>query len=619
MNKKKVFFVSEPVQHQGGVVADVMTGSIATSTYSQAETFLRETLQNACDQRIQSQTQIKFMVDLFQVSGKKKEAFDDFFSEARLGLDPLGFGRLKESKSFEAMVVADVGTVGLVGPLDASIDESPSNFAGFFFNVGRQSSDEKSGGSFGLGRTVLTNASEYSTILVYSQFIKQGKLSKRFMGMAIKGAFAHSGRKYTGRHWFGEKPSKDSGLVKPFEDKEAEDFAKAFGMNTYLGNETGFVAMVIGNELITNPENSALAKVQRAEAIQDIQQAACVYGWPHMLGSKKSRSVSFHFSLDGQEIPEKDPSKMPGIREFVKCYEALNTQIEGVESKEILFSSGGAKKESTGTLAWMNIPSSQSDRDFAKNGLIPIASVALMRQANFIVRYMDVTQKADQISTRGVFKSNEVFDSVFRKSEPVAHDQWNPAKLQLKPNARNPIKQTLDGIKETFKGIAGAQSEMQDGSASVVLGNVVGRLLDGLALTGPPKPKPGSAGGGGAGGGGGGSKSIQVYPVGNPKIISSNQNRYVALFKFQVMFPKEQIDTTEIAFSAYAILENGNPELEPPPGVEVPKILGISIEGQLVSESETIELDPSMNLKYLEIAVAGPQGVGSTCRWKAIS
>ena len=72
MSKKKVFFVSEPVQHQGGVVADVMTGSIATSTYSQAETFLRETLQNACDQRIETQSQIKFIVYVFQVSGKKK-------------------------------------------------------------------------------------------------------------------------------------------------------------------------------------------------------------------------------------------------------------------------------------------------------------------------------------------------------------------------------------------------------------------------------------------------------------------------------------------------------------------------------------------------------------------
>jgi len=40
MSSKKVYFVSEPVQHQGGVVADVMANSIATSTYSQAETFL---------------------------------------------------------------------------------------------------------------------------------------------------------------------------------------------------------------------------------------------------------------------------------------------------------------------------------------------------------------------------------------------------------------------------------------------------------------------------------------------------------------------------------------------------------------------------------------------------
>lgn len=617
MSKKKVYFISEPVQHQGGVVADVMTGSIATSTYSQAETFLRETLQNACDQRIESDSQIEFIVDLFQVSGKQKILFDDFFSEARLGLDPLGFGKLKDLKSFEAMVVADVGTVGLVGPLDASIDESPSNFAGFFFNVGRQSSEERSGGSFGLGRTVLTNASQFSTILVYSQFRTKGRLSKRFMGMAIKGAYAHNGRKYTGRHWFGEKPDSDSGLVKPFEGKEAEDFAKAFGMNTYLGQETGFVAMVIGNELIENPENSTLAKNQRLDAIYDIQQAACVYGWPHMLGSKKNRSVIFHFRVDGQEIPEKDPNKMPGIREFVKCYEALDTQIEGVESKEILFASGGAKKEPTGTLAWLNIPSSQSDRDFAKSGLIPIASVALMRQANFIVRYMDVTQKADQISTRGVFKSNEDFDALFRKSEPVAHDQWNPSKLLLKPNARNPIKQTLDGIKETFKEFANKRTDVQDGSASVVLGNVVGKLLDGLALTGPPKPRVSPSGGGGGGTAGGG-RSIQIIPVGSPRISASDKGSYAAVFKFQVLIPKNQTESQKIKFSSYAILENGSPELEPPLGVEVPEITNISIDGQSISKLAIVEIVPDMNMKFLEVSVSGPQGVGSTCRWKVV-
>ena len=611
-----MYFVSEPVQHQGGVVADVMANSIATSTYSQAETFLRETLQNACDQKKNDLSQIEFVIDLFQVGGEKKKLFDEFFSEARLGQDPLGFTKLKSAKTFEAIVVADKGTIGLVGPLDASIDETPSNFAGFFFNVGRQSSESSSGGSFGLGRTVLTNASEYSTILVYSQFLQKDRLNKRFMGMAIRGTFAHGGRRYTGRHWFGKEPNKNSGLVSPFEDKEAEEYAMAFGMAKYLGNETGFVAMVIGNALITNPDSPTLAKLQREEATRDIQLAACTYGWPHMLGSKKSRSVNFKFCLDGNIIPEKDPAKMPGLSEFVKCYEALNSQTEGVESKDIFFSASGAKKEPTGKLTWLNIPTSQNDRDLAKKGSIPISAVALMRQANFVVKYLEVTQKLDQISTRGIFKSNIKFDADFRKSEPVAHDDWIPSKLQLKPNTRNPIKQTIENIKENFKELAGIKGEFQDGSASVILGNVIGRLLDGLTLTGPPKPPKTS--GGGSGGGIGGGKNIQIVSIGTPKIIASDLSHYQAVFKFQVIFPTDENNTRKIHLSTYAILENGNPEIDPPEGVEIPEILKVQLEGKSYLKNQPIELEENMNLKYLEVTVSAPQGVGTTCRWKLV-
>ena len=615
MKKNEVYFVSEPVQHQGGVIADVMSASIASSNYSQAETFLRETLQNACDQKISNSSQIRFIVDMFRVDGKKKLLFDDFFANARLGLDPLNLQSLSESRGFEAMVVADVGTSGLVGPLDASIDETPSNFAGFFFNVGRQSSDERSGGAFGLGRTVLTNASAFSTILVYSQFKHNGKLGKRFMGMAIKGAFSNSGRRYTGRHWFGLPPEPGSGLVRPFENSEAEQLAESFGMRNYLNNETGFVAMVVGNSLISNPESAVLSSAQRKEAIQSIQQAACIYGWPHMIGSKKNRSVDFHFYLDGKEIPEKDPSEMPVLREYIKCYESLYSQVEGVESKEIVYSSGGAKKEPTGILSWLNIPTTQSDREYSKNGPIPISSIALLRQANFVVKYLEVTQKADQISTRGVFKANNQFDSYFRKSEPVAHDDWIPSKLQLKSNTRNPIKQTLDNIKETFKEIAGLKNEIQNGSASVVLGNLVGRLLDGLSLTGPPKPPKPSSGGSGSGSG---SRNIQVVPVGSPKIISSTHEDYKAVFKFQVIFPGDVIETQKIVFSAFGLLDNGLPEMVPPDGAGVPEIFKIHFQDQPLSLSSPIELVDSMHLKYIEVTISGPQGVGSTCVWKKV-
>lgn len=615
MSKSKVYFVSEPVQHQGGVVADVLVNSIATSTYSQAETFLRETLQNACDQKKSESGQIDFIIDVFQVAGETKILFDDFFSEARLGNDPLGLTKLKKAKTFEAMVVADRGTVGLLGPLDASVDESPSNFAGFFFNVGRQSTESSSGGSFGLGRTVLTNASEYSTILVYSQFLHKGKIGKRFMGMAIRGTFAHGGRRYTGRHWFGKGPNKNSGLVTPFENKEAEDYAKAFGLSEYLGTETGFVAMVIGNSLITNPDSPVLASTQRKELIEDMQLAACIYGWPHMLGSKKNRSVNFRFCLDGNPIPEKNPAQMPTLSEFVKCYQALNSRLEGVESKDIYFSPGGSKKEPTGKLAWLNIPTSQSDRELAKKGLIPISSIALMRQANFVVKYLEVTQKLDQISTRGVFKSNKEFDADFRKSEPVAHDEWLPSKLQLKPNTRNPIKQTLESIKENFKELAEIKGEFQDGSASVILGNVIGRLLDGLTLTGPAKPPKPTSGGGSASGGG---VNIQVVSIGTPKIIASDLNHYQAIFKFQVIFPKDEYEIKKIGFSAYAILENGNLEKDPPEGVEIPEILRIVIEGNEFSPDQPVELEATMSMKYLEITVSAPQGIGATCSWKLV-
>jgi hypothetical protein len=613
---KKVYFVSEPVQHQGGVVADVMANAIATSAYSQAETFLRETLQNACDQKRDDTSQIKFIVDLFQISGKKKEAFDDFFSEARLGKDPLNFSELKSSKSFEAMVVADIGTVGLAGPLDASVDESPSNFAGFFFNVGRQNSDSKSGGSFGLGRTVLTNASEFSTILVYSQFISKGKIGKRLMGMSIDGAFSHGGRRYTGRHWFGQEPKKDMGLVSPFEDKIAEEYAKVFGLKDYLGDETGFVAMVIGNTLISNPESPTLSKAQREEMVKIIQKAACVYGWPHMLGSKRTRSVDFHFRLDGKAIPDKDPTKMPGISEFVKCYQSLNSQTDGVETTEIYFSESVGKKVATGNLAWLNIPTSQTDKELAQEGSIPISAIALMRQANFVVKYLDVTQKADQVSTRGVFKTNNAFDSVFRKSEPVAHDDWIPSKLQLKPNSRNPIKQTLENIKENFKGLAGIRRDLEDGTGSVVLGNLVGRLFDGLNLTGPPKPPRPSSGGSGSGAGGG--RNIQVVPVGTPRIVASDADEYQAVFKFQILVPKEETESRKIKFKSYAILENGNAEKEPPPGVEIPEIVSISMESKRIDRTKPVEVDQSMNMKFLEVTVSGPQGVGTTCLWEVV-
>jgi len=149
----------------------------------------------------------------------------------------------------------------------------------------------------------------------------------------------------------------------------------------------------------------------------------------------------------------------------------------------------------------------------------------------------------------------------------------------------------------------------------VILGNVIGRLLDGLTLTGAPKqPKPSSGGDSGSGGGG----NIQVVSIGTPKIIASDLNHYQAVFKFQVIFPKYEKDSKKIQLAAYAILENGNPEIDPPEGVEIPQILRIELEGNKFATDQPLELDSSMSMKYFEITVSAPQGIGITCRWKLV-
>ncbi len=610
MNPKELYFVSERVQHQGGVVADVMANSIATSAYSQAETFLREVLQNACDQKIANEP-LDFIVEATAIAGAQKEYLNHLLASARKGKDPLSLSELEYADSIETLIVADAGTQGLVGPLDASLDISPSNFAGFFFNVGRATSESKSGGSFGLGRTVLTNASDYSTILVYSQFQGNRGKSCRFMGMAISNSFSHKERKFTGRHWFGAPPKGHEGLVNPIEGRTAEAHAKHLGLKEYLGDKSGFVAMVLGNALVENPDIPHLAEEQRKRSLLDIQEASYLYGWPHMLGPKRNRSVNFSFRLDGKEVPMEDPKKKPAIKDFILCYESLTNPVDGIAHRDVIFSDVNGKRP-TGTLAWRHLPCTKADLDYAKKGLIPLSSIALMRQANFVVKYMEVAQSADEIATRGVFKSNEDFDAKFRKSEPVAHDDWIPTKLQLKPGSRNPIRQTLDNIKETFRALGGSIKENQDGSPSVLIGNMVGRLLDGLTLTGSLKQR--LATGNSSSTGSPNGMGVRVVPMGSSRVKISTKDHYEADFKFQVIVPKSLGTRARILFSSAAILENGSPELQPPIGVTLPFVRRIMVEDLEHDPHTPIEIDPSLDRKVISVTISSPQGVGCTCK-----
>ena len=611
---RRAFLASERVQSQGGVIADVMSASIATTIYSQAETLLRETLQNACDQKVDGKKQIEFIVDAFEIVGKRKKALNDFFSDSIQNPDPLGLADLIQSSSVEALVIADADTVGLVGPVDASIDANPSNFAGFFFNVGRALSESKSGGSFGLGRTVLTTASEFSTVLVYSRFEVSGRIESRFMGMAIGPSYTFKGRKFTGRHWFGLEPSRNKGLIAPFTGNAAETLANNFELAKYLNGRTGFVALILGCSLADKSGDELKGQARRMEVVELIQDAACIYGWPHMLGGKSNRSVRFSFRVDGSEIPEKDPKKIAGLSPFVTSYEALEHENSRVFSQDITVLKSG-RKETTGKLRWVNYPQTEADLDFALAGVIPLSAVALMRQANLVVKYLEVSQVADQVATRGVFKSDEEYDSFFRRAEPVAHDDWIPSKLQIRGRAQNPVKQSLSQIKETFKSVAKSDQVVATGSAAVFLGNAVGRLFDGLMVTGPAihneSGTPGKPGAKPK------SKADQLIPIEHPRVVSADASQYESVFRFQLIVADNSIGTYKLQVVTFGVLENGNPDYSPD-GLEEPSIIEVQLDGRKIEVDQVFSVSQTMNYCFLEVRTVCPQGLGSTCQARLI-
>ena len=607
MKKIKMTLHSEPVQYHGGIVADVMANSIATSNYSQEETFLREVLQNSCDQRLEEFSSIHFEVAMQALTGRRLESLRKFFAGIDLDIDPLNFRSLMSRDKVEVLTVADGNTKGLSGKLDAS-EETQSNFAGFFYNVGRQDIDSSSGGSFGLGRTVLTSASEYSTVLVYSRFIEGSNIKSRFMGMAISGSYAVKGKRFTGRHWIGKATSSTSGEVSPFEGLEAEAIANDLGL--YLSQKTGMIAMVLGNRLISKVGEQEITSEDRKAAVEVLQRAAYKYAWPHMIGSDTTRTVHFKFRFDDSVCAELHPLDIPVLSDYVRSYMALDKAHPPVKCQSIYFRSASTNEE-TGKLAWLHIPDDYSSNNHFIDEEIPRNAIALIRQANFVVKYLEVSQVSDGISTRGVFKVNPGYDSVFRKSEPVAHDDWIPSKLQLKSSARNPIRQTLESIRQTFREISRPKSTGISGSASIQISTSLGRLLGGMGLTGTSAPRSSVNKSSVVIGG---SDSLRIFPASSPLIIESDPKNYRAEFRFKIEQEAPFTEPCELEFSAHAILDNGMIENNPPEGSSSPEIVGIYGDGENLNSLSTLKFEVDNFPREIKVIIKSPQGVASTCK-----
>lgn len=606
--------VSETMGVTGGALSDLFTNVVESSSVLDRWTvFLRETLQNSNDQRLDTGDPVRFGLHYQTLIGPGFETLQSMLNQDAPHAIAGDIVFPDDLESIPLLVVVDSMTVGLNGDTDPQVASDDSNFCNFFFFSGQLESRHTGGGSFGIGRNVLFSASRFRTIVVYSETVVNGSLEKRFMAMAAGKSFRHEAKQFTGRHWWGIEDEARPGGVLPVIGEQAEKLAKQFGLHSHLNGSTGTAIGVVA-PLFEDPQ----------EEMESLRDAIIINAWPHLLHEKgKHASLEVSLSVNGKPLElgdVKDPNSP--VKGFLTAYlrdesvSKVSTQVITFHGNNDHFKEFNVAKEikTIGEIAWVkNIEQEPLPQKYLSMGLVRGSSVALMRSPKIIVRYLSVDEQNDGSIIRATFEVNPNYEEVFRKSENVLHDEWQPKRLKLAKGLSNPVSQAIEKIEKAFaraKSSLGGPSEAGDEPTQIA--NELGKLMVGMGVTG------GASGGGGTGGGGGGGGKgtrLVFQPESNPKVISIEDSICEGEFVFRVKGnPSEQ----QMMFKPVVKVWLGDSvENDPPMGSIDPKVKSVTVYSQ-GEDSKSIEGDylkasDLKNQDLVKVRVSYPNDIQVLC------
>jgi hypothetical protein len=476
---------SEAYRPEGGIDARSQRRTLGRPDLD-PDLFLRETLQNSWDARIEGSGAVQFSINAWHTTAAQMVVLRNIvFQNTPTGS---GLARVLNADNIDVLVVTDTGTQGLTGPTRADIaTNGESNFVDLVRNTGRDIRKGFAGGTYGFGKAVLFQASACSTVVIFSRTTVDRRPMSRFIAMALDHPYDNAGQRYTGRHWWGTA----GGLVEPVEGAAADELATALGLTDLPVGTTGTAIMVLA------PSSGDVAL---RDLVAQLAESATAYAWPHMVSiATRSPDIIFSFACDAERITPPDPTIQPRLRHFVEAYRRCEDLLAGRDGPaspwpwtvEEIRSQRPQRR--LGALAYRDYPHTpDGDHDAAPS------EVALMRGPRLVVRYQPVKAAPSGQATAGVFISCPQLEEDFAKSEPASHDEWRPANLGLTPNQRNPVRQTLEQVKVRFRRhttpVSATQASHHPGTVS--LASRLGRLLDGTIVgTDPRIPALPSSGG----------------------------------------------------------------------------------------------------------------------------
>lgn len=420
--------LSERVGPTGSLQGEGLANILGRPAFDPLTLALREAGQNIWDARIRTgeRQPPRMLVRLRNLTPDQGRAFRGVLSVGdRRDSEPAARDELAKclasTDPIRVLEICDFGTRGLEGSTDPR--SARANFVRFFFDIGSAHFEGGDGGTYGYGRSSLYLAGAAQTIVVDS--LLHECASRRLMACRIghsyeKPSIGGGISRFTGRHFWGVRNGSDG--IGPVEGVAARDLALTLGMPERSVGESGTTIMIPWPD------------IRVADSGRHIAQILLHNLWPKLVSKEGKLAMLIEVEEDGQEIEVPDPSTHPHYSLFADALLVARTRREDVGASAI-----EVRRPSTVTTGHIAFATSQRERaSSSENELRPelifssgVHHVALMRPSELVVRYMDFPLAGEAMAWAGVFICSDEPEvrTAFAASEPPAHDDWVPDRL----------------------------------------------------------------------------------------------------------------------------------------------------------------------------------------------
>jgi hypothetical protein len=433
------FHASDPM---GGAAGEAYANTLKSPGMHPEHVLAREAIQNSVDAGIGAKVAVHFRAAA--VTGAKKKEFveaaglTDIASRAG-ALELAGPNCLqtlgKPSTPLRLLYVEDLNAEGLSGdPHDKG-----SNFYRLLLSLGDRSKARTAhgtGGSYGFGKSVYSSSSALQTIFAYTRFIgTDEKEQTRIFGCGYYASHEYKKTAFSGRAWLGSKPRKDVQgrvIVDPLEGTEADDLAKKLGFTLRGPGERGTSILIVD------------AAVDMAALVRGVED----WWWPRLIEMKLDVEVR---DADGT-VHYPKPKKNEALRPFIEAFDIARSRAAAKKDTQKFFKPNAEDGIALGTCGFVVVPVDANGNSLVSSERCN--TVALIRAPLMVVAYKSFSETAPPVVGAYVASDVEEVDLALKKSEPPAHDRWDPESTNLRDESgknRKLVSAVLSRIKGGLK------------------------------------------------------------------------------------------------------------------------------------------------------------------------